>query len=491
MQYDVFISYSRRDYIDANGNPIKGNIVSKIKDTLKKNGISYWIDEDGINSGDAFAQLITNSIKNSKVVIFISSENSNNSEWTRKEIAAAVHYKKKIIPFKYDETPFNDAVYLYLADLDFISYRTMGENALSRLVTSVKKYQESQQDTIEPAQKPEVKPVAKPEDKRPWKTILLVAALALVLVYALVMTFKQPKTTEPEAAMTEMKEEMAEEKEEKPIVAAVENKEAEKPVVKEEKSVETPKPAKKTVVSDVSVKVNGVVFDMIAVRGGTFEMGATSEQAAYASDNESPKHKVTLDDFRIGKYEVTQKQWEAVMGSKVWELRNRLSPLLQLRGEGDDYPVYYVSLNDCKAFIAKLNSLTGKTFRLPTEAEWEYVARGGSHPNGKVYGDSDAVDDYAWYEDNSDNLTHAVGNKAPNSLGVYDMLGNVSEWCSDKYGKYRGGATTNPKGPSSGDDNVVRGGGWASTADNCRVSSRMAVDASVCGDDIGFRLVLE
>ena len=197
----------------------------------------------------------------------------------------------------------------------------MGENALSRLVTSVKKYQESQQDTIEPAQKPEVKPVAKPEDKRPWKTILLVAALALVLVYALVMTFKQPKTTEPEADMTEMKEEIAEEKEEKPIVAAVENKEAEKPVVKEEKSVETPKPAKKTVVSDVSVKVNGVVFDMIAVRGGTFEMGATSEQAAYASDNESPKHKVTLDDFRIGKYEVTQKQWEAVMGSKgYWKL---------------------------------------------------------------------------------------------------------------------------------------------------------------------------
>ena len=140
MQYDVFISYSRKDYTDENGNVIDGNIVSKIKAVLKENGISYWFDEDGINSGDEFAQIITNNIRNSKAVVFISSENSNKSEWTRREIATATSYKKKIIPFKYDDTPFNDSIYLYLADLDFISCGNNEEKALKRLVSGIKQY---------------------------------------------------------------------------------------------------------------------------------------------------------------------------------------------------------------------------------------------------------------------------------------------------------------------------------------------------------------
>ena len=220
---------------------------------------------------------------------------------------------------------------------------------------------------------------------------------------------------------------------------------------------------------------------MVYVKGGTFTMGATAEQGSDAYDNEKPVHSVTLSDYYIGKYEVTQAQWKAIMGSSqsIWE--------------GDNLPVGNVSWNDIQEFITRLNAQTGKRFRLPTEAEWEYAARGGNKSKGYKYSGSNNVDDVAWYFDNSSLETHPVGQKSPNELGIYDMSGNVMEWCQDCYGSYGSSSQTNPTGPNSGSDRVLRGGGCYDSARFCRVSDRSAHgSASDCrSNNCGFRLVME
>ena len=224
--------------------------------------------------------------------------------------------------------------------------------------------------------------------------------------------------------------------------------------------------------------VNGVSFEMVYVEGGSFDMGATSEQGSDAYDWEKPVHRVTLSDYYIGKCEVTQELWEEVMGSNPSNFR------------GAQNPVESVSWNDCQNFIKKLNSLTGRTFRLPTEAEWEYAARGGNQSSHYKYSGSGNIGNVAWYYNNSGSSTHAVGTKSPNELGIYDMSGNVWEWCSDWYGGYSAGAQTNPQGPSSGSYRVLRGGGWYYNARYCRVSLRCRNDPDSSNSGNGLRLVL-
>ena len=208
--------------------------------------------------------------------------------------------------------------------------------------------------------------------------------------------------------------------------------------------------------------VNGVSFTMIKVEGGTFMMGATSEQGKDASKDEKPAHSVTLSDYYIGETEVTQELWEAVMGNNP----SRFNGYPQR-------PVEWVSWNACQEFITKLNQLTGKNFRLPTEAEWEYAARGGNKSNGYKYSGSNILGNVARYTDNN-SPTLDVKTKQANELGIYDMSGNVCEWCQDRYGKkyYQNSSQTNPTGPLSGSRRVIRGGGWRSYAAGCRVSYR-------------------
>ena len=220
--------------------------------------------------------------------------------------------------------------------------------------------------------------------------------------------------------------------------------------------------------------VKGVSFTMVAVEGGTFVMGATEEQGDDYYDNEKPTHKVTLSGFSIGQTEVTQALWEAVMGENPSFFGSRYSNYL-------NRPVEKVTWNDCQNFISKINGLTGKRFRLPTEAEWEFAARGGNKSKGYKYAGSNNIDDVAWYSGNAydvgtedwDNFgTHAVGTKKANELGLYDMSGNVWEWCSDWQGEYSAEPQTNPIGAQSGVLRVHRGGGWGYGEKRCRVSSR-------------------
>jgi formylglycine-generating enzyme required for sulfatase activity len=224
--------------------------------------------------------------------------------------------------------------------------------------------------------------------------------------------------------------------------------------------------------------VNGVSFNMIKVAGGTFTMGATSEQGSDADSYEKPTHSVTLSDYMIGETEVTQKLWQAVMGSNPSYF------------SGTNLPVEYVSWNDCQTFIKKLNQLTGKNFRLPTEAEWEYAARGGKKSKGYKYAGSNTLSSVAWYNDNSSGKTHPVKQKQPNELGLYDMSGNVWEWCQDWYGNYSSSSQTNPTGPTSGSDRVRRGGSWDYNAGSCCVSFRSYSTATFYNFRLGLRLAL-
>ncbi len=263
-------------------------------------------------------------------------------------------------------------------------------------------------------------------------------------------------------------------------------------VVPQSKPKKKPAPRRQTVVStpkvdvyprfdyspkEVSYTANGVTFTMVEVKGGTFTMGATAEQGSDVESYEKPAHRVTLSDYYIGKTEVTEGLWRAVMGS---------NPSKYMKG--DNYPVEYVSWNDCQTFITKLNSLTGETFRLPTEAEWEFAARGGTMSRGYKYSGGNTLSDVAWYFGNSGSAKHPVATKAANELGIYDMSGNVYEWCQDWYGSYSSAAQTNPTGPSTSSRRVDRGGCWADDARGCRVSDRDSDTPSFRNIFLGLRL---
>ena len=225
--------------------------------------------------------------------------------------------------------------------------------------------------------------------------------------------------------------------------------------------------------------VNAVQFKMVRVKGGTFQMGATSEQGSDAYDKEYPVHSVTLSDYYIGQTEVTQELWEAVMGINPSEFK------------GDNQcPVENVSWNDCQEFIEKLNRLTGKNFRLPTEAEWEYAARGGNKSKGYKYSGSNDADAVACYGDNSGGKTHPVAQKQSNELGLYDMSGNLWEWCQDWYGDYTSHSQSNPKGANTGSGRVLRGGSWFNFAWFVRVSFRLKDTPDFRFNGYGLRLAL-
>ncbi len=214
-------------------------------------------------------------------------------------------------------------------------------------------------------------------------------------------------------------------------------------------------------------------IETVTVEGGTFMMGSTGIA--------TPVHSVTLSTFNITKYEITQKLWKVVMDTNPSEFK------------GDSLPVDNVSWNDVQEFITKLNQLSGRYYRLPTEAEWEYAARGGKQSLGYAYAGSDDVDAVAWHSYNSGGKTHPVGTKAPNELGIYDMSGNVMEWCSDWYGNtyYSVSPDTNPQGPSSGVARVLRGGSWYDNYIYCGSAKRNGDQPMNHINILGVRLVLD
>ena len=225
--------------------------------------------------------------------------------------------------------------------------------------------------------------------------------------------------------------------------------------------------------------VGDASFTMRKVDGGSFIMGA-SEYDYESKPWEKPAHQVTLDGYYIGETEVTQKLWKEVMGYNP------------SRFVGDNYPVESVSWNDCVDFCQRLSQRTGRRFRLPTEAEWEYAARGGNLSKGYKFSGSNFIEDVAWSLEVSDSVSHPVRQKQPNELGLYDMTGNAGEMCSDLYARYTGVSEYNPKGPATSEKgHIRRGGGWLNRANSSRISYRYYTPFGLSNDFLGFRLAMD
>ena len=465
--YDVFISYSRKDYVDEHNNVIPENEVSKIKEALTKAKITYWFDEEGVYAGDKFAKVIVRNIKASSIFVFLSTKDSNQSEWTANEISTAHMLGKKIIPVRIDDSVFHDDVILYIARLSRIDYFSNPDEGRRELVRSIKEYledvkaAEAQKAVDEQRRKEELvrqRRQQEEEKKRQARIEKIETEIAAL----------ETQRTERKKAVLQKEQELK--------LAQVDLDACEAKIKKLQDKLQELRDPKKKVEAERRIEeadakervftVGKASFKMVRVEGGS------------------------MGTFYIGETQVTQALWQAVMGDNP------------SRFEGPDHPVECVSWNDCQSFVEKLNEelkkdLNGCLFRLPKEAEWEYAALGGNKSKGYSYAGCDDIDKVAWYWKNSgDNYlkgsdddwdwdeikknnckTHPVKKLSPNELGIYDMSGNVWEWCEDLYE------------PSSS-RRVLRGGSWFSDAGSCRVSYRGFSDPAYGDDSIGFRLVL-
>lgn len=565
---DVFISYSRKDYIDSNQNPIKGNVISVLEELFQSNGITYWIDRDGIYSGSEFAQVIARSIKKCDMLLFVSSENSNNSKWTSNELATAIEYNKLIIPFRIDESSYHEDIVLYLAKLDYISYFANKEKALKRLLVAISDYKgKLERERLKALQKEKEEEERLRQEEEKKRELYLkeqelkekerLAAIALEKqrqieelnyvhnqIYELeqsvsllqnkkdelvkdknnvireinILTTRldhlNTKRVIIEAQLTgktnknkNQEQQLQKQKQQKqpvrPQQQQISNSNASQKSVRDRlhsrkfyfmcaflaivavslsililcsgprTAADVPKPIVIKDIKDTTYTVNGVPFKMIAVKNGKFQMGSNG-----GDDDEKPVHQVTLSDYFIGETEVTQELWTAVMGNNPSFFTGDLQR-----------PVENVSWKDCQTFIGRISEMTGTTFSLPTEAQWEYAARGGIKFNRCLYSGSNKIDEVAWYWDNSDGTTHPVKVKLPNELGIYDMSGNVQEWCSCDYGSYTSYEMTDPEIDFYREGKVMRGGSFYS-AEACRVAHRSQGDLTDCHNDLGLRLAI-
>lgn len=242
---------------------------------------------------------------------------------------------------------------------------------------------------------------------------------------------------------------------------------------------------------------DGTSFQMNFVQGGTFMMGCTDDQKGKCEDDAYPAHQVTLSDFYMGKYEVTQALWHAVMGTTV-EQQCKMSGQYNVYGVGDDYPMYYIHFREAVEFCNQLNKVLaeqlpdGYVFALPTEAQWEYAARGGAKDEPTLYAGGKFASDVAWYDGVSERTTHPVGQKQPNELGLYDINGNVWEWCQDWYDEhfYEYSAQQDPVNANCAANRVYRGGSWDYGAKLCRLATRFYGAPSGRTINLGIRLVL-
>ena len=527
----IFISYSRADYIDENGVALRTSPVYTILEALKADKqIDIWIDVNAKYSGKHFTSVLAKRIQWADKVLFLSSINSNSSEWVSKEILYAYDNKKEILPVLLDNSAFNVDFALILTGIDYIEYYKNPEQRISDILDNILEDPQEQNDEIitendSAAQTPNPNQALIKETRNSLK---LKADLDCVFFldgekhshlkaghiqkiplatgeYELMfvsednehdyveMEFEMPNVDKlqkvsliavRDSRLQKEAEErrVAEEKRQAELRRqAAERKAAEERKREEERKRREEEERKRREeegrAKERVFRVGGVEFKMIRVEGSTFMMGSPdSDSDAY--DVEKPQHRVTLSDYYIGEIPVTQALWQAVMGGNP------------SYSQGVNNPVECVSWNDCQEFLKKLNQQTGMTFSLPTEVQWEYAARGGNKSKGYKYAGSNSVKDVAWYTDNSGGMTHPVKGKRANELGLYDMSGNVWEWCQDWLGSYSSTPQTNPIGPATGSGRVLRGGDWSDSARDCRVAKRYFNSPGSRGNGAGFRLSL-
>ena len=474
MNHDIFISYSSKQKSIADG----------VCHYLEENGFKCWMAPRDIPAGSEYGNLIEDAIKACKVVVLVFSKAASISKWVKGEINVAFTEDKPILPFRIDATEITGGFRVMLNQMHWIDAFPQYADRLPDLLNSVcgflgrqphkvsdnnerleaeRKAKEAEckakQERLE-RERAEVQRRAQQEvpnltspsaNAKPKPKKGLWIALGAVVVVALVLIL---------------------------VLSKKDN---------DSKSYPFEAPSPQVNMSDLTITVNSVSFVMKPVEGGTFWMGAQSADPngqnydSEADNCEQPVHNVTVSTFYIGETEVTQALWKAVMGTNpsYWQ--------------ADYLPVHEISWNDVQEFVRKLNSLTGRNFRLPTEAEWEYAAKGGNKSNGYKYAGSNSIGSVAWYFDNSGRHTNAVKCKLPNELGLFDMIGNVREWCSDMYDDYSSGTQTNPNPQSTSKSNslrVLRGSSHDDNARGCRVSTRYRYYPDQGGLNNGFRLAL-
>jgi len=498
MEHDVFISYSTKDQ----------KTVEDISQYLEQNGIRCFVAFRDIPKSVVWAKAITEAIENCKMMVVVFSENANSSDQMDREIELCVEEKKPVLPFRIQDTKLTGVKKYYLKNINWINAFPNPEKSFGELLKSVQILLPDRTMDNSSAIRP-TKEERETEERDAKEAIAKRESV----------TTPQQQTPKPNAGF-----------ESKPVQPPqpVANFKNQKPAAKP-KPASYPPRTKKTwaiiggiasaaillffiVISNIKQDpiIQELINNMMPVEGGTFTMGCTDEQGNDCDKDEKTTHPVTVSSFQIGKHQVTQAQWKAVMGTTLQQQRDKANPDWSLYGEGDNYPMYYVSWYDIagnrnsgldsmvingtpyydNGFIYKLNAQTGKQYRLPTEAEWEFAARGGKNSRGYKYSGSNTVDSVAWYTSNREGKTHDVGKKQANELGLYDMSGNVWEWCSDWYGAYTAEEKTNPTGPIAGSNRVLRGGSWLNYAQNCRVSYRTDDAPAYRGNRIGFRLAL-
>ena len=442
--FDVFISYSHNDYVDKNKNIIPGNDVSQIINSLTQSEISFWFDEKGIIPGEDYAEKILKHIKACKVFIYLSSAAANEAEWTRKEIACALVYKKHLITVRLDDSPYHDSVMLRIADLDRIDYFLNPQKGISKLVKSIQTYLKSEAHEMskKDIEDQKRKDIQAQQDKALEEEKLRQERIEQI----------ESEIAAEESRLTEFRKTIVQKEKELELARVDYDNCANKLKKLQEKLKKIGSPINQIANNNpiIAIMVGSLRFNMIRIDG-------------------------LLSSFYIGETPVTQELWSLVMGNNPSYFK------------GNNRPVESISYYDCLDFIDRLNSITGMVFRLPNEEEWEYAAKGGDKSQGFEYSGSSIIDDVAWYDknscdgvelDSSEYGTHNVKLKNPNELGIYDMSGNVWEWCSDLY-------------DTSQTLHVLRGGSWFNYARDCAITNRSNFNMPNHRDNfLGLRLVL-
>lgn len=494
--YDVFISY-RRD---------GGSETAKhLRDLLVRDGYSVCFDIDTLREGRFDEALLRRVDECTDFILVVDKRCFNRTvdgsckpedDWLRMELARALHMRKNVVPVLLAGAVFPGNLPDDIKEVKWHSGPTYSQEYFDQFYEKLKGYLHS---------KPSHTPRWVSWLKRHLSAIiilLLLVALGVVLMKGGMLPIRKTVApvdsiaqltedgdTVPEALLHQLSEQVQRQTEQmaqvQPIVEKQETPESQLAEQEQPEVQPSSSNAQKSeeLLSQVSNKVgvrqemgkllftvNGVEFKMVKVEGGTFMMGCDE------GTDTKPVHKVMLSDYYIGETEVTQGLWKAVMGSNPSYFK-----------DDDNLPVENVSWGMARDFISKMKDLTNLDFRLPTEAQWEYAARGGKKSRGYEFSGSPDVDNVAWY---SDNKTHPVKKKDKNELGLYDMSGNVYEWCRDRYGVYGGSTQLDPQGPSEGNYRVCRGGGWCDYASNMRISSRHNRNPMNKSNSIGLRLVI-
>ena len=492
-KYDVFISHSSKD----------DHLAMEIYKYLSQNNVTCWLDTCSILPGEPYSASIMRGLNASRCFMLLYTKNVIGSGHILNEIDNAYNKKKHILTYVVDKTPMSEELNYYLSRPQQIHSYPNYREKLSILLSAIK---DVHADGGMDLRKNSARDCSNRKASKWWWTLLLLPLLALGLwlglkpddnilpsnEYATVCIDSIPATTDNVVFCDTTQDDMhptdsiSEVKSIEPVAPL--------PVVvnlpkKETASITKPTPKKEE--RKISFSVGGVSFAMIKIDGGTFLMGATTEQDKDAFVDEGPIHEVTLADFYVGETEVTQALWYAVLGVTIDEQKNKKKVDAVLHGVGATHPIYYVSYNDCLEFIKVLNRITNEKFRLITEAEWEYVARGGKQQCEYIYSGSQIINEVAWYKDNSNDSSQPVATKKPNHLGIYDLTGNVSEWCMDWYDAYPVERQMNPQGAPKGTYRIYRGGSWHDKAVDSRVTCRIGGKTEYRSSDLGLRLALE